>query len=135
LVSGCFRTAVSEQLEYAKNIILEFLSASGFHSTASVSYTESNTWQMPRAELIDGLQVPDSPGLLAELLITHPSISTQTENIDLCASFEAVEKEMKRKRQVARHRSTEDVLRRGIGGHFQMQLNHPTIPRTVKAQI
>jgi hypothetical protein len=127
------RPAVSEQSECAKNIILEFLYASGFHSTASVFYTESDMRQIPRSELVDGLQVPHSPGLLAELLITHsshPSISTQTENIDLSARLEAVEQEMKRKRQIGRYRSTEDVLRCGIEelerefeGRFQTQLN------------
>jgi hypothetical protein len=61
---------------------------------------------------------------------SHPSISTQTENIDLSARLEAVEQEMKRKWQVARYRSTEDVLRRGIEelerefeGPFQKKLN------------
>jgi hypothetical protein len=124
---------VSEQSEFAKNIILEFLYASGFHSTASVFYTESHMHQMPRDTLIEGLQVSNSPGLLAELLITHtshPSISTQTENIDLSAKLEAVEQEMKRKRQVARYQSTEEILRHGIEqlehefeDRFQTQLN------------
>jgi hypothetical protein len=49
-LSGCFRTrpAVSENSEDAKNIILEFLYTSVFHSTASVFYTESDMRQIVR---------------------------------------------------------------------------------------
>jgi hypothetical protein len=125
---------VSEESEYAKNVILEFLYASGFHSTASVFYAESEMHQIPRNLLIDRLQVSDSPGLLAELLLTHPShpsISTQTEEVDLSAKLAAVEQEMKRRRQMARYQSTEDILRRGIEQiereyeeRFQKELSH-----------
>jgi hypothetical protein len=125
---------VSEDHEYAKNVILEFLYASGFHSSASVFYVESEMHQIPRNVLIDGLQVPDSPGLLAELLLTqpsHPSISTQTEDIDLSTKLEAVDREMKRRRQLSRYQSTEDVLQRGIEqierefeDRFQKEFNH-----------
>jgi hypothetical protein len=108
---------VSEESEYAKNVIFEFLYASGFHSSASVFYAESEMHQIPRTELIEQLKVDNSPGLLAELLLSresHPSISTQTENVDLFSRLEAVEQEVKRKKQMARYESTEDILRRGI---------------------
>ena len=111
------RRPVTEESECAKNIILEVLFACGFHSTASVFYTESEMHQLPRDELIEKLQVSKSPGLLAELLLTnqsHPSISTQTENCDLNAKLEAVEMEMRRKRMLGRMQSSEDMLRRGI---------------------
>jgi hypothetical protein len=125
---------VSEESEYAKNVILEFLYASGFHSSASVFYVESEMHQVPRTLLIEGLQVSDSPGLLAELLLTqpsHPSISTQTEDIDLSTKLEAVEQEVKRRRVIARYKSSEDILQRGIEqiereyeDRFQKELSH-----------
>lgn len=103
--------------ELANNIILEFLFSNGFHNTASVFYTESNAHQMPRSEILEGLQIKDRPGLIAELLITnvsHPSISTQTENMDLNAKLDAIDREIKRKKEEGRIISSEEMLRRGI---------------------
>jgi hypothetical protein len=63
------------------------------------------------------MQVPDSPGLIVELLLTHPSypsISTQTEAEDLSAKLEAVDTDMRRKRQIDRRVASEDLLKHGI---------------------
>ncbi|KAK8887949.1 hypothetical protein M9Y10_039008 [Tritrichomonas musculus] len=108
---------VTEDSELANNIILEYLFANGFHNTASVFFTESNVHQMPRSQLIEGLQIDDSPGLIAELLLTnisHPSVSTQTESMDLNAKLDAIDREVRRKKEEGRILSSEEMLRRGM---------------------
>ncbi|OHS98847.1 hypothetical protein TRFO_01930 [Tritrichomonas foetus] len=108
---------VTETSELANNIILEFLFSNGFHNTASVFYTESNVHQMARPQILEGLQINDNPGLIAELLLTkisHPSVSIQTESMDLNSKLQAIDREIKRKKEEGRIISSEEMLRRGI---------------------
>ena len=108
---------VSESSELANNIILEYLFANGFHSAASVFFTESNVHQMSRSEVLEGLHINDRPGLVAELLLTqpsNPSVSIQTEDMDLNSKLEAIDRAVKRKKNEGRAVSSEEMLRRGI---------------------
>lgn len=108
---------ISKESELANNIILEYLFSNGFHNTASVFFTESNVHQMPRSQMLEELNIHERPGLVAELLLTnesHPSVSTQTESLDLNSKLDQIDREIKRKKQEGRIVSSEEMLRRGI---------------------
>ena len=107
----------TEQSELTDNIILEYLFSSGFTSTASVFYSEASINQISRETILNQLNIKDTPGLVAELLLdfpSTPSISTQTENFDLNSRLAAVENEFRLKRSEGRLISSEEMLRRGI---------------------
>lgn len=108
---------ISQESEVIDNIILEFLFAQGFNNTASVFFSESELHPQNRENLLQYLQINDTPGLISELLLdfpSHPSISTQTEANDLSSKLEEVELQIRRRKQEGRYISSEEMLRRGI---------------------
>lgn len=108
---------ISEESEIANNIILEFLFAAGFHNTASVFFSESKMHQMPRESILESVDVGNGPGTIAELLVhpqSLPSISTQTEFEDLGSKLNAIDEQVRKKRQMDRALSCEETLHRGI---------------------
>ncbi|KAH0792937.1 hypothetical protein GPJ56_003201 [Histomonas meleagridis] len=72
---------------------------------------------MSRKEMIKSLQIDDQPGLISELLLDYKSrsnASIQKESDDISSKLEAVELQIRKKRQFTRMQSSEDQLRRGL---------------------
>ena len=108
---------VSYDTEVANNIILEFLLACGFSSTASIFFAESSMHQITREEILNAIQVKDGTGTIAEMLVnenSNPSISTQTDLQDLDMKLAQIEDEIQRRRRNENAFSAEEMMRKGM---------------------
>ena len=112
-----FPRSVSQETEIANNIIMEFLFACGFHSTASIFFAESSMHQLTREDILEYIQVNDNPGTIAELLIAEdskPSITTQTDFQDLSSKLAAIDEEIRKRKRDANAFSAEEMMRKGM---------------------